>query len=653
MANRITGMYSGLDTEGLIKELVKAKSVKVDKTKKTQTKTTWKQEKWKELNTKLNKLMSNSVANLRWSSSFQKKIATSSNSAVSVITGEGAMNSVQKLSVIELASSGYLTGAEVTTQSGDKATAETKLSELKFGTTSIGEGSFNVTANGKTTEIKVSADSSIQDIVFQLRGAGVSANFDEKNQRVFVGALTSGTDADFTITANDGNGNAALSLLGINTGVSDESKEQYAAVKSMSSLMVYDSEGNFDAASTVANIQNDTTSDAYKKLMEYAKANYKPTLDAAKSAVSTLEADIKKLEAEAENDTLTEGDKAKVAEELETKRAELETKKSDLEAIQANYDGGIYDIEALNKAAETIKTQVEYATTMSESDDTSMVNTTAKRLTGGNAVIELNGVRYTSNTNNVTVNGLTFTCNAVVSDVTITTQDDTSGIYDMIKNFVKEYNAIINELDSLYNAEATKIEPLTDEEKEAVSDSEAEKLEKSVKDALLRRDETLGGVFNGLRETMQLGFEVNGKTMYLADFGIATGNYFSTAEGERNAFHIDGDPDDSVTSGNADVLKSMIATDSETVVNFFTQLGQTLYKKMQDLSASSEYSSFGSFYDDKRMKTDLDEIKNRIAKQEQEITDYEDKYYAKFSAMEVALSKMQSKTDSISQLFSM
>ena len=44
MPMRVTGMYSGLDTESIIQELVSAKQTKVDDAKKKQTKLGWKQE---------------------------------------------------------------------------------------------------------------------------------------------------------------------------------------------------------------------------------------------------------------------------------------------------------------------------------------------------------------------------------------------------------------------------------------------------------------------------------------------------------------------------------------------------------------------------------------------------------------------------------
>ena len=267
----------------------------------------------------------------------------------------------------------------------------------------------------------------------------------------------------------------------------------------------------------------------------------------------------------------------------------------------------------------------------------------------------MNGAKFTSNTNVFEINGLTFTALSETKNgesVTVTTQDDVDGIYDMVKNFLKEYNAVINEMDKLYNADSAKgYEPMTDEEKEALSESEVEKYEKKIKDALLRNDSNLSSISTALRGVMSSGVEVNGKTMYLSDFGIGKLSYFTAPENERNAYHIDGDPDDGSTSGNADKLKSMISSDPDAVIDFFSQLSKDLYKKMDELSSSvKDYRSYGSFYDDKKMQTDYNSYKTKIAQLEKKLADYEDKWYKKFADMETAMAKMQSNTSAVTSL---
>ncbi len=150
-------------------------------------------------------------------------------------------------------------------------------------------------------------------------------------------------------------------------------------------------------------------------------------------------------------------------------------------------------------------------------------------ITGQDAEIMLNGVKFTSSTNTFEVNGLTITAQQETGDeeITLTTSQDTDGIYDMIKNFFTKYNELINEMDKLYNADsASKYEPLTSEEKDAMSDSEVEEWEKKIKDSLLRRDSTLSGVANAMKQVMLEGATVNGKKMYLTNFGIETLVYF-------------------------------------------------------------------------------------------------------------------------------
>ena len=278
----------------------------------------------------------------------------------------------------------------------------------------------------------------------------------------------------------------------------------------------------------------------------------------------------------------------------------------------------------------------------------------ATKIEGQNAQITLNGATFTSSTNVFTINGLTFTAlNETKGEtVTVTTQDDVDGIYDMVKDFLKEYNSLINEMDKLYNADSAKgYEPLTDDEKEAMSESEIEKYEQKIKDALLRNDSDLSTISSALKEVMSSGITVNNKTLYLSDFGIETLGYFEAADNEKNAYHIAGDSDDEYSSGDADVLKGMIASDPDTVVSFFTQLSKNLYDKMESLSKSVDgYRTYGNFYDDKKMKSDYSDYTTKIKELEEKLADYEDKWYAKFSAMETALAKMQSNTNAVTSL---
>lgn len=279
----------------------------------------------------------------------------------------------------------------------------------------------------------------------------------------------------------------------------------------------------------------------------------------------------------------------------------------------------------------------------------------ATRIKGSDAELILNGASFKSSTNNFEINGSTYTVNSVTdAEFTISTETDTSGIYDMIKDFFKSYNETINGMAAAYNADSAKgYEPLTDEMREQLSDKQAEDWEKKIKDSLLRKDSTLSSVMQAMRNAMNSGIEIDGKTYYLSDFGINTQGYLMADENERYAYHIDGNADDSVSAGNADKLKAMITTDPELVTKFFSELTKGLYDTLTEKMGSSEYSSVYKVYNDKKMKSDYDNYTKKIAELEAKLQDYEDRYYKKFTAMEKAMATLNSQQSAISSLFGM
>lgn len=646
---RLSGLISGMDTESIIQELVSAKQTKVDNTKKAQTKHEWKQDAWKSLNTKLKNLQSKYVANLRFSSSYMKKTTKVSNSsAVSVITGEDAVNGVQELSVKQLAKTAYLTGGKVQAGAeGKKWDALSKISDVMGADFKAGDITF--TTGGKTVDIEVTEDTTISDFLSKIKASGLNANFDAGQQRFFISAKQSGADCNFSMTADNVGGAKILAALGLQVSLKDDpnSLKQYQEYAS------YYNENDKDA--TIAEMRSLIDGDIatqtqnylnrYKNLVELKKeaedkiTELKKDSDKNKAAIKAQEESIAAYEKEMKDITdsyiditTATGDDGEVT---YTATAKEDFKKN---VEESYYEKAAYASEVLKKY--NAGTDVEgYAT----------------KIEGRDARIVLNGAEFTSANNTFAINGLTFTALAETKAdevVTVTTQDDTDGIYNMLKDFLKEYNSIINEVDKLYNADSAKgYEPLTDDEKDAMSESEAEKYETKIKDALLRRDSSLSSIRSGFVEVMSKGIEVNGKKMYLSSFGINTLSYFTAGDNEKNMYHIDGDSDDASTSGNADKLKSMIASDPDTVVSFFTQLSKNLYSKMNDLSKPVEgYRSFGSFYDDKKMKTDYDDYKTKISDLEEKLADYEDKWYKKFSSMETALAKLQSSTSAVTSL---
>ena len=278
----------------------------------------------------------------------------------------------------------------------------------------------------------------------------------------------------------------------------------------------------------------------------------------------------------------------------------------------------------------------------------------ASRVDAQDAKITLNNADFTSSSNVFNINGLTIKATAKTADgetLSINTDTDTQGIYDKIKDFLTDYNSIINELTSLYNADSAKgYEPLTDDEKESMSDKEVEKWETKIKDSILRNDSTVGGVMNAMTTAMMKSYTINGKSYSLSSFGIHTQGYLNAAKNEQYAYHIDGDEDDTITSGNTDKLMDMINNNPEDLEEFMKQLTSGLYSALDSKMKSTTMSSAYTIYNDKQMTREYNNYTKEIKEWETKISDLEDRYYKQFSTMETQLAKMQSTTSSLTSM---
>lgn len=278
----------------------------------------------------------------------------------------------------------------------------------------------------------------------------------------------------------------------------------------------------------------------------------------------------------------------------------------------------------------------------------------AVKLNGTDAVIKLNGVEYINTTNSFSINGLNVNITGVTGPeeenaITISTTVDSQAIYDKIKDFLTEYNDIVKEMNKLYNADSAKgYEPLTDDEKAAMSEKEVEKWEAKIKDSLLRKDSTLNTLMTSMSTAMSKTYEVNGKKYSLATFGISTLSYFSTATDEKGLYHINGDSDDANTSGNADKLMAAINNDPDDVVDFMKQLTTGLYNQIDDKMKSTTLSSAYTIYNDKQMQKEYNNYAKTLKEWEKKISDKENYYYKQFSAMESALGKLNSNSSYLS-----
>ncbi|MDD3413799.1 MAG: flagellar filament capping protein FliD [Lachnospiraceae bacterium] len=701
MSIRLSGLVSGMDTDSMVKELVKAYSTKKDDLVKAQTKLSWTQDAWKSVNTKIYSFYGKTLSNMRFSTSYNSKsTSVSDTSKASVIAGDGAVSGSQSLAVKQLAKAGYLTGGKITTKvSGDSITPTANTTLADIGVTA--DSTFTLTSGGKNYTIDLKTTSKLSDIATQLSDAGVGASYDATNQRFFINAKTTGKDSDFSLTADSLTAISSMTAIGIYTGSDVTQNPAYTTwanyvgatdedtISNMSDIIATEVAKRIAANQTIIDNANsiiDTNNtyltncgsdsnvlyqaaenkltDPVTLLNDYGIAADSTLSDSEKIAV-ILTKDL--ADANATGSTATAEEKAalvtavSLATNIVNANTNITNANASIDTAQDNIDSaeGNVKTEYLEKA----NTAYEIVNGTAGSTGAS----TAVRINGQDGEIFLNGAQFTSTSNTFSINGLTITAKETTglkadatadlddadnyNTVSLTTDMDVSGIYDNIKSFFKEYNTLIKELDSLYGADSAKgFEPLTSDEKDAMTDTEIEDWEKKIKDALLRRDDTLDGVINSMKTAMAETYTIDGSQTSLSTYGINTLSYFLSGDNEKGVYHIDGDSDDTSTSEAADKLKTAIAKDPESVANFFQQLTSGLYTQLSKKMSSTTMRSAYTVYNDKQIKKDYDDYKTKISDQEKKLKNIEDKYYKQFSAMEAAMSKLNSSQSALSGL---
>lgn len=714
MAIRLSGLSSNLDTDSIVKSLVSAYSLQKTKLVKAQTKLQWSQDSWKDMNSKIYSLYTNQFGTMRLSPTYSKKTASITNAtSAKVSASNSAVNGTQTLKVNKLASSGYLTGGEVgaTVVETTKLSSMAGMPDLSSGasfTVRVGDTTKNINVTDTTTVsqfvvklkdagVNASFDEKNHRFFINAKESGADNDF------ALAASSSNATTALSAMGLLSGAPTAAELAANPDAG-STEYKEyvKWAGYGSSSAWSTFTANGY---------TASDTDSDDVKELKTYFDAQYsarKTTVDAQKTSITksytnakdvmknynmnvdtltTLNARKDVLDAKVADGSITESEQteltavntniSKVNEAQASFTEEIRNNATDTINTYENYfqedsaKPGTYVVKEDQVAAftavaqskadalnNTLKTNIgtEMSNKISAASDAlsqmAAVPNAATKVNGADSEIILNGATYKNNTNNYSINGLTIQALSIDTvGTSITTDTDVDGIYNVIKDFLKNYNTTITAMDTAYNAASAKsYEPLTDDEKDAMTDTEVEKWETKIKTALLRRDPTLENVSSTLKSSMAKGYEVDGKTYSLSSFGINTLSYFKATANTRGEYHIDGDSTDSYTSGNKDKLKEAIANNPDAVVGFFTQLAGDTYTTLGKQMSSTTLRSAYTVYNDKQMNKEYSEYTTKIKDWETKISTYENYYYSKFSAMETALSKLNSNQSSLSNL---
>lgn len=618
---RISGLATGMDTDAIITELMNVERIPLDKLYQKKQLAEWKSDAYRSITSTLSAFKSEffdvlkPATNMRSHSIYEKYTSTSSDtSVVTASGGVGLTATSHKIIVNQIATASSSTSASSVSKAlvGDSITSFTATDT---------NNSFNLTVNGVTKTITL-ANGSYTDAA-SIIGNGSDGLLSQKvkeafgNLNVVVDSSSikfTSTVASDTISVTTGT-NDVLGNLGFTTGESNKIKTgetlETISEKLVGGAITFDIDGNFKLTINGTDII----------------ANKTDTLSSLITKVNSSDANVT-MSYSSLSDTF-----------------KITSKSTGEGSITLNDNGS-------NFFTATGLTAVD---------------------AGKNASVVIDGIAASRATNNFTVDGVTY--NLLKADVgvekTISLTRDVDATYNSIKSFVDKYNEVISKLNTAISEKYDRdYQPLTDAQKEAMTEDEITKWETKAKTGLLKNDSILQGIVSDMRQALYE--SVSGVEGNLSSIGITTGAY-----DEKGKLYIDETKLKEAIQNSPDTVMDLFSKESDIAYspNLSTAdratrysengLINRLYDTIQDSIRTTRDSNGnkGSLLEKAGMVGDASEFTNyyykeiesysdKIETMNDRLADIEERYYAKYTALETAISRMNSQSSYISSMFS-
>lgn len=283
---------------------------------------------------------------------------------------------------------------------------------------------------------------------------------------------------------------------------------------------------------------------------------------------------------------------------------------------------------------------------------------------GTNASVQVNGKSLELENNAFEMNGVRFDLKGVsTTTASVTVARDTSNIVDQITSFVDQYNKLVDSVNEKTKATPNRsYTPLTDEEKEAMTEKQIELWESKAKVGLLYRDDILTGALSSLKGVLLnkvsgLSEEMNS----LTDIGIKFKSFTPGMLGELGKLEIDTaklteavtrDPDGVMNmftkTSSLDPKDSNFQNESGYAERLYSTLTTNINKIIKRIGSGAVSDSA----DGSQLGKRIDAINDKMSTLEARLITIEDRYYKQFTAMEVAIQKLNNKSSWITSQLS-
>ncbi len=334
--------------------------------------------------------------------------------------------------------------------------------------------------------------------------------------------------------------------------------------------------------------------------------------------------------------------------------------------IQIDPEGDSPASEALQSA---LKTAREGFTAGKDAILSATVNGETITMTRSSNVVDFDGMsvtlKGTFNEDSIDKSGGSYTIDKEKveegSEVTFTTKANADDLVETIKGYVEEYNAIMKEVRESYSTQPAKkygststayYEPLTDEQKADMSESEIKAYEEKAKQGLLFGDTDLSRLYNSLRTAISP-YGDDRKAMEAIGLTTSYSEGLTTLTLDENR------------------LREALETNPDMVQKAFTQSKENgaasdgiiaRMKKTMDTYASTSIGNYGVLVRkagtktksltlmDNTLQKQMNNIDDQIDRWQEKMSDKIDYYTRQFTQLEQLMAQMNSQSSALAGL---
>lgn len=263
-----------------------------------------------------------------------------------------------------------------------------------------------------------------------------------------------------------------------------------------------------------------------------------------------------------------------------------------------------------------------------------------KQSEGQNAIFEINGYKTERTSNIFAINGMEYTLKNITDrPVTISTSTDTDAILDSIVKFVDEYNKAIETINGKLTEERFRdYKPLTEVQKEEMTEKQIELWEEKAKSGMLRSDSILSSGLAGMRMDLYSPVTLgDGTTLHLSDIGITT----STNYRDNGKLIIDENKLRAAISEDPNKVYELFNAGSRDAAFENQGIAARLRNSIDRVTTAIEEKAGNALRTNQQFSLgrNLIDVDEQIARMEARLLQVENRYWRQFTAMEQAIQR--------------